>query len=382
MISNCHSNINNNQEDDTIINQSSASLPVKFILPNQPASNSPKLAELKNEGDNDDNNDEKIKIKKNKPTRPSLLNTKSFTHSVNSFYQFTEDRWKQHDPNHQHQTNNESRTSTGKALLMFLKAFIGSGVLFLPKGFEHGGLLLSIFLMILIASICLFAFLKLVKTQQVIGGTYGDVANKLYGTYMCYLVLFFIALSQLGFVCSYFIFISGNLVNIVQVLSHCKVMIPQKEYIWLPLIIVLPLVMIRHIARLSFTIIIADVFIFFGLICVLYFTSVQLIQHGVGPNIQLINTSQFGLMISTSIFSFEGIGLIIPISESMERPEKFPLVVYTGTIIVCVIYVLIGSMSYLAYGDQIKAAVIYNFPSSHGLTITSQLLYSIAVILT
>lgn len=66
----------------------------------------------------------------------------------------------------------------------------------------------------------------------------------------------------------------------------------------------------------------------------------------------------------------------------MERPEKFPLVVYTGTVIVCVIYVLIGSMSYLAYGDQIKAAVIYNFPSSHGLTITSQLLYSIAVILT
>jgi amino acid permease len=95
-----------------------------------------------------------------------------------------------------------------------------------------------------------------------------------------------------------------------------------------------------------------------------------------------VNTSNFALMIGTATFSFEGIGLVIPIAESMERPEKFPLVVSLGTIIVCVIYIVVGSMSYLAYGDQIQAAVVYNFPPSNPLTITVQLLYSVAIILT
>lgn len=45
--------------------------------------------------------------------------------------------------------------------------------------FQNGGLALSIVLMIIIASICLLAFLRLVETQQVIGGSYGDLGGKL-----------------------------------------------------------------------------------------------------------------------------------------------------------------------------------------------------------
>lgn len=248
--------------------------------------------------------------------------------------------------------------------------------------FEYGGLALSIVLMIVIASICLFSFLRLVRTQEIVGGSYGDVGHRLYGRTVRYMVLFFIIISQVGFVCSYFIFISGNLVSVVQVLSHCRVTLLQKSYIWMPLVIVLPLILVRHITRLSLAVILADLFILFGLICVIYFTSYQLIYHGPGPNIQSVNTSNFALMIGTATFSFEGIGLVIPIAESMDRPEKFPLVVSLGTVIVCVIYIVVGSMSYLAYGDQIQAAVVYNFPPSNPLTITVQLLYSVAIILT
>ncbi|ORZ07597.1 transmembrane amino acid transporter protein-domain-containing protein [Absidia repens] len=279
-------------------------------------------------------------------------------------------------------TNSPTPTSSAKkAMFMFLKAFIGSGVLFLPKGFENGGLALSIVLMTVIASICLFSFLRLVKTQQIIGGSYGDMGHRLYGQTVRYMVLFFIIISQVGFVCSYFIFVSGNLVSVINVLSDCMVHMKQEVYIWMPLVIVIPLILVRHIARLSLAVILADIFILFGLICVIYFTSYQLIYHGPGPNIQSVNTSNFALMIGTATFSFEGIGLVIPIAESMERPEKFPFVVSLGTIIICVIYIVVGSMSYLAYGDQIQAAVVYNFPPSNALTITVQLLYSVAIIL-
>ncbi|GAA5803989.1 transmembrane amino acid transporter protein-domain-containing protein [Helicostylum pulchrum] len=274
------------------------------------------------------------------------------------------------------------KASVGKAMFMFLKAFIGSGVLFLPKAFQNGGLALSIVLMILIACICLFAFLRLVNTQHIVGGSYGDMGGLLYGQALRYIVLFFIIISQIGFVCSYFIFISGNLVSVVDVLSNCTAGIEQKYYIWMPLVILIPLALVRHIAKLSFTAIIADVFILFGLICIIYFSADQLSTHGVGPNVAAVNPANFALMIGTATFSFEGIGLIIPIVESMERPERFPFVLTLGMLIVCVIYILIGTISYLAYGDQVQSAIVYNFPPDNNLTIAVQLLYSLAICLT
>lgn len=175
--------------------------------------------------------------------------------------------------------------------------------------FQNGGLALSIVLMIVIAAICFVAFMHLVKTQHAIGGSYGDIGGVLYGKSLRYIVLFFIAVSQIGFVCSYFIFVSGNLVNVVDVLSNCASNIEQKYYVWFPLIILIPFSLVRHIAKLSFTAIAADILILFGLICVLYFTGAQLSAHGVGPNIAAVNPQNFALMIGTATFSFEGIGL-------------------------------------------------------------------------
>jgi amino acid permease len=83
----------------------------------------------------------------------------------------------------------------------------------------------------------------------------------------------------------------------------------QQYYVWFPLIILIPLSFVRHIARLSFTAIIADVFILFGLVCVIYFTADSLHNSGVGPNVAAVNQVNFGLMIGTATFSFEGIGL-------------------------------------------------------------------------
>lgn len=74
--------------------------------------------------------------------------------------------------------------------------------------------------------------------------------------------------------------------------------------------------------------------------------------------------------------------LVIPIVESMQKPERFPFVLTLGMMIVCVIYILIGTISYLAYGDTVQSAVIYNFPLDNKLTIVCKILYSLAICLT
>ncbi|KAI8336823.1 transmembrane amino acid transporter protein-domain-containing protein [Chlamydoabsidia padenii] len=276
----------------------------------------------------------------------------------------------------------EGTASSGKALFMLLKAFVGTGVVFLPGGFVSGGLIFSIGLMIFIALICLIAFQLLIQAQRIIGGDYGQVAYQLYGNWLRYLILFFLCLSQMGFVASYLIFISENLGLVVDQLSHCHRAFPSNIFIWLVLLIIIPIALVRKIAKLSWNAIIADVFILFGLISVIYFTSDQISQHGPGPNIQLINSSDFALMIGTAVFSFEGIGMVVPIIQGMKHPEQFPRVLTLGMIICTCLFVLIGTLGYIAYGETTHASVVSNLPPYNGLAITVQLFYAIAMILT
>ncbi|KAI9276397.1 transmembrane amino acid transporter protein-domain-containing protein [Sporodiniella umbellata] len=277
---------------------------------------------------------------------------------------------------------NTHKASVKKAIFLFLKAFVGSGVLFLPRAFENGGLALSCVLMVFVAGISLFAILQLVKTQQAIGGSYGEMGGILYGKSVQYIVLAFLVLSQLGFMCSYYIFISGNILNIVNVLSKCTANVQQKYYIWIVSVPIMPLVLVRKLAKLSWAAIVADVFILFGLVSCLYFTSYELYNHGIGPDVKVINSIDFALMIGTATFAFEGIGLVLPIAEAMQEPKQFSFVVTVSMTIVCVVYILIGTISYIAYGSRIQAAVVYNFPAESALTLSVQCLYSVAIILT
>lgn len=235
--------------------------------------------------------------------------------------------------------------------------------------------------MVFIASLCLIAFQILVKSQQAIGGSYGDVARALYGNWLRYIIQFFLCLSQMGFVASYLIFISENIGLVADTLSNCSSPFEAKYYIWIVLIAIIPITWVRKIAKLSYLAIIADTFILFGLVCVVYYTSSEIAQKGPGPNIRMINSSDFALMIGTAVFSFEGIGMVVPIVEGMKEPQKFSRVLNMGMIICTIIFIFIGTIGYVAYGENTQASVVANLPKEP-LSVTVQLLYSIAMILT
>ncbi|KAG0329742.1 neutral amino acid transporter [Dissophora globulifera] len=93
----------------------------------------------------------------------------------------------------------EEKISFSKAVGMLFKAFIASGILFMPSAFKNGGILFSSLVMVLFAGLCLHSFLLLVKCRDLHSGSYGDIGQYLYGRWMRYIVLFAIAISQFGF---------------------------------------------------------------------------------------------------------------------------------------------------------------------------------------
>ncbi|KAG0300951.1 neutral amino acid transporter [Dissophora globulifera] len=286
-------------------------------------------------------------------------------------------------------TSSDESGSTGpgtvsslKAGFLLGKAFVGTGILFLPRAFKNGGLLFSCLMLTVVAIICFVAFLLLVKVRLVIRENFQDMGLALYGKYMRLTVLLAVALSQIGFVCAYLIFISQNIHAVVQTFTECKFYgIQEKYYILLPLVLLIPLVLIRRMAVLSIPSMFANLFIIFGIVYLWYYSINSLVHHGAGPDIGLFNKDDFALFIGTAVFSFEGIGLIIPITESMAEPEKFPRVLAITMTIVTIIFSSVGVLCYSAFGINIQTIVLLNLPIKDGMTITVEILYSCAIIL-
>ena len=271
-------------------------------------------------------------------------------------------------------------TSMGAALLL-LKSFVGTGVLFLPRAFLNGGMTFSSLVLLGVAGLSYHCFLLLVNTRIKVEGSYGDIGGILYGKVMRRTILGSIVLSQIGFVAAYIVFTSENLQAFIMAVSHCQTWIDIKWMVLMQLIIFLPLSLFRDINKLGFTALIADAFILLGLIYLYYFDVSTLIANHGPADIVPFNSNSWTLFIGTAIFTFEGVGLILPIQESMRNPADFPPVLAIVMIIITVVFTSMGALSYAAFGSRTHTVVLLNLPQDDKFVNGVQFLYSLAILL-
>ena len=273
-----------------------------------------------------------------------------------------------------------TNTPMGAALLL-LKSFVGTGVLFLPKAYLNGGMLFSNLVLLGVAALSYYCFILLVTTRLKVEASFGDMGGILYGRWLRTLILSSVALSQIGFVSAYIVFTSENLQAFILAVSNCRSFIDIKLMVLMQLIIFLPLSLIRDITKLGMTALIADTFIVLGLIYLYYYDMRTLIvNHGISDVVNF-NSNDWTLFIGTAIFTFEGVGLIVPIQESMKEPLKFPPVLAGVMIIITVVFVSMGALSYAAFGSATRTVVLLNLPQDDKFVNAVQLLYSLAILL-
>ena len=271
-------------------------------------------------------------------------------------------------------------TPLGAALLL-LKSFVGTGVLFLPKAYLNGGMMFSNVVLLGVAMLSYYCFILLVNTRIKITGSFGDIGGILYGRWLRVLILSSVALSQVGFVSAYIVFTSKNMQAFFLAVSDCHWSIDIKLIILIQLIIFLPLSLIRDIGKLGVTALIADFFILLGLLYLYYYDIITLARnHGIADTIPF-NSRDWTLFIGTAIFTFEGVGLIIPIQESMKKPSEFPPVLAGVMIIITVIFISMGALSYAAFGSSTKTVILLNLPQDNKFVNSVQFLYSLAILL-
>jgi len=270
----------------------------------------------------------------------------------------------------------------GKAVFMLIKAFVGTGILFLPKAFGNGGIIFSSVVLTVMAALSWWCYLLLVWARNDCkgsGGSFGDIAEYLGGKWMRAVVQVSIFVSQIGFVCAYMIFIADNLRIFTLNVSDCAIDLNVGIFIVALLAIFIPLAMIRRIEKLGFVSIIAELFILYGVGYIFYYCSSMVIERGFASDLQMFNSQKFPLFIGTAVYSYEGIGLVIPITEAMREPHKFPRVLTITLVTVTALFITAGILGYVTFGPATLAPIVQNLPATSPIVYSIQILYAIAI---
>lgn len=269
-----------------------------------------------------------------------------------------------------------------KTFFTLLKAFIGTGIIFLPKAFSNGGILFSSIALITVSIMTTASFHLLLQCQRRYGGGYGDLGESISSTHLRSLIRISITASQLGFVCAGIAFTADNLLSFVEGVATDFIRTPSSIsfIVALQLVVLVPLAFIRKISRLGMVALLADVFIFIAIGYIYYCDLSKISHHGLEPTVRLFNTDKFILMIGSSVFLFEGIGLVLPIQSSMSHPDHFGRILNTVMALITFLFASVGALSYGAFGSQTKINIISNFPQSDQFVNFVRLSFSLAIL--
>lgn len=114
--------------------------------------------------------------------------------------------------------------------------------------------------------------------------------------------------------------------------------------------ILAPTVFVRNISIFSFTFLLGNLCILTTIVAVSYVFSGKLLVDGVGPDVEWI-TADYAIMVGFACYAFEGIGVVLPIMQVCECPEKFDGILVAALLTLTTIYIGFGELCYFTLGS-------------------------------
>ncbi|XP_008952679.1 proton-coupled amino acid transporter 3 isoform X2 [Pan paniscus] len=215
-------------------------------------------------------------------------------------------------------------------------------------------------------------------------------ASQVAGIYR-YTVSFLLVITQLGFCNVYFMFMADNLQQMVEEAHVTSNICQPRESLTLTpildirfyMLIILPflilLVFIQNLKVLSIFSTLANITTL-GSMALIFEYIMQGIPYP--SNLPLMaNWKTFLLFFGTAIFTFEGVGMVLPLKNQMKHPQQFSFVLYLGMSIVIILYILLGTLGYMKFGSDTQASITLNLPNCW-LYQSVKLMYSIGIFFT
>nr|XP_021199193.2 proton-coupled amino acid transporter-like protein CG1139 [Helicoverpa armigera]XP_049694527.1 proton-coupled amino acid transporter-like protein CG1139 [Helicoverpa armigera] len=318
-------------------------------------------------------------------------------HEINSLSGTLPDSKKQEAHNGGHHVVTHP-TSYADTMLHLFRGNIGTGLLAMGDAFKNGGIVFSPIVTALLGIICVHAQHLLLNCSEEMHRkskrdrapgfaetvylvfASGPVSCRSMATTMKILVNGFLCVTQLGFCCVYIVFIANNVKMICdQYNIHISLSIHM-------LFVVLPIMlacMVRNLKYLTPFSTIANIMMAFGVAVVIYAATQDL--PAVETRVYMASWQQLPLYFGTAIYAFEGIGLVLPLKNEMSNPESFqkPLgVLNVGMVVVGSIFITVGFLGYLKWGDEVLGSLTLNLQPGEVLSNVVQSLIALAILFT
>ncbi|XP_048885026.1 proton-coupled amino acid transporter 1 [Brienomyrus brachyistius] len=294
-----------------------------------------------------------------------------------------------------------------QTLIHLLKGNIGTGLLGLPLAVRNAGLVLGPLSLLLMGVVAVHCMHILVKCSNHLSDRlrkpyldYGEAfqfgmenvsflrSRSIWGRRV---VNLFLIVTQLGFCCVYFVFLSDNIKQVVEAANsttmNChnnqtSVLVPSFDsrlYMLCLLPFIILLVFTRNLKYLAPLSLLANLVMCISLVLI-YVYSVMNIKYPISLP-YFGNAREYSLFFGTAIFAFEGIGVVLPLENKMQKPQNFHAVLYLGMFIVTFLYISLGTVGYVCFGNAIGGSITLNLPSCW-LYQAVKLLYSFGIFVT
>ncbi|XP_011676647.1 proton-coupled amino acid transporter 1 isoform X1 [Strongylocentrotus purpuratus] len=292
-----------------------------------------------------------------------------------------------------------SKLTNGQTLMHVIKGSLGTGMLGLPFAIKECGIVLGPLLLLLIAFMAVHCMLILVRSchnlcsrTSHVSLDYGEVAEAALkvGRIPRWLrerpgigrivVNVFLVITQFGFCCVYFLFIADNIHAVYEQFYPHSVP-DEKVFVLMVAPMIILLVYIRNLDDFAPLSTIANVLSFVG-IAILFEYMLTHFGHGSGkaPPFKLSELTFVGdvggiaFFFGTAMYSFEGIGVVLPLENKTQHPEDFPKVLKIGMVVVAFLYIATATLGYLCFGDELADTVTIYLPDN-GLYTATKLLF-------
>ncbi|CEG48099.1 amino acid auxin permease family [Plasmopara halstedii] len=265
---------------------------------------------------------------------------------------------------HQHANAALHLSSDLKTFINTCIAFLGSGVLGLPYAFRKCGILLGLVTLVGVAALSTYAMMLVVqckyklKQQGNMVSKYGDIGYFAIGHIGAIIVNTALVISQTGFCTAYLIFIAFNANKFLNVSKYLIIVV------CVPPLVIFSL--LRHMRELAYVALLADFMCILGLLVVLTIdlSYMNLNQDYVEP-IGVLSAVPFFFGVAS--YCFEGVGMVLPLENSMRYKENFQPILVCTIVIITSLYATFGVCGYLAFGDETDAVITLNVEGSGGL---------------
>ncbi|KAF2359652.1 Amino acid transporter transmembrane domain [Trinorchestia longiramus] len=298
-----------------------------------------------------------------------------------------------------HYLSRPEKTSSNQTLMHLIKGNLGTGILAMPDAIKNSGLLTGCCLLPIMAIICMHSMHLLVwsaselqarlhrsnLTYALVGEAafaHGPPRLRFLSTFARTTLNSFLVITQLGFCCVYVVFIATNIKQVFDVIFPGGLW-DLHAYIAIISVPVLALSMIKTLKKLYYPSLLSNVLIITGLVLLLVYLLQDL------PNAkdrkQFSSWEAIPLFLSTSIYAFEGIGVVLPLHRNMQHPEDlggYNGVLNTGMILVTCLYIGMGFFGYLKYGELVQGSITLNLPKEEPLAMSISLIFVVAIFLT